>query len=383
VKGETMNKYSFPLALMMLITTQASLCQNHLRERVADGTALIDPRSHLCERVVTFIDSRSHPLTQVVLTKTAFIEEPITLKTPTATLYGTLERPQTRSPIPVVLIIAGSGPTDRNGNSPLLPGANNSLKLLAEGLAAHGIASVRYDKRGIGETGKAMQVAAEKTKTVLREEDFRFETFIDDAVGWGKQLGADRRFSTLTVLGHSEGSLIGMVAAQRIGAHAYVSVAGAGRPIQQILLEQVRPQLPPDLLKATEDILDQLAAGKTVASVPPALNMLFRPSVQPYMISWLRYDPAKEITKLHMPVLIAQGTTDIQASPQDPKALAGANPSATLLLIDGMNHVLKTVSSERDKQTASYSDPTLPVAPGLINGISSFIIKAKAQRHPR
>jgi pimeloyl-ACP methyl ester carboxylesterase len=238
---------------------------------------------------------------------------------------------------------------------------------------------VRYDKRGVGETGKAMQVAAEKTKTLLREEDFRFETFIDDAVAWGKQLGADRRFSTLTVLGHSEGSLIGMVAAQRMGAHAYVSLAGAGRPIQQIILEQVRPQLPPDLLKATEDILDHLAAGKTVESVPSALNMLFRPSVQPYMISWLRYDPSKEITKLHIPVLIAQGTTDIQASLQDPKALAAANPAATLLLIDGMNHVLKTVPNERDKQIASYSDPTLPVAPNLINGIRSFVIKAKAQ----
>ncbi|SRR6266851_6252030 len=308
---------------------------------------------------------------------TASSAEPITLKTPTATLYGTLELPRSHRRVPVVLIIAGSGPTDRDGNSPQLSGPNNSLKLLAEALAARGIASVRYDKRGIGETGKMMQLAAEKTKTTIREEDLNFEIFIDDAVLWVKQLLADRRFSSLTVLGHSEGSLIGMVAAQRMGAHAYVSIAGAGRPIQQIILEQVRPQFPPDLLKATEDILAQLAAGKTVASVPAALNVLFRPSVQPYLISWLRYDPAKEIAKLHMPVLIVQGTTDIQASVLDAKTLAGASPAATLLLIDGMNHVFKIVPAERDKQMASYSDPTLPVAPDLIKGISSFVIKVK------
>lgn len=306
----------------------------------------------------------------------AFITEPITAETPTGKLYGTLEWPQRRSPVPVVLIIAGSGPTDRDGNSPLLKGANNSLKMLAAALAAHGIASVRYDKRGIGETGKAMQLAAEKAKRLLREEDLSFETYIDDAVWWGKLLRADRRFSSLTVLGHSEGSLIGMVAAQRLGAQAYVSVAGAGRPVQQIILEQVKSQLSPELLKATEEILEQLAAGRTVASVPEDLNLLFRPSVQPYLISWLRYNPTKEIAKLRSPVLIAQGTTDMQATLGDAQALAGASPAATLLLVEGMNHVLKTVPLEQDRQVSSYSDPTLPVAPNLITAISRFVIES-------
>lgn len=301
------------------------------------------------------------------------IAEPITLETPTGVLYGTLALPQSRSSRPIVLIIAGSGPTDRDGNSPLLSGPNNSIKLLAEGLAAQGIASVRYDKRGIGETGKAMQLAAEKAKTPLREEDLSFETYIDDAVRWGKKLRADRRFSSLIVIGHSEGSLIGMVAAQRIGADGFVSIAGAGRPIQEIILDQVKSQLTPDLLKTTEHILDQLAAGKTVASVPAELNMLFRPSAQPYLISWIRYDPSKEISKLRMPVLIIQGTTDIQTRLADAKRLADANPAAKSQLIEGMNHVLKTVPDDRDKQVSSYSDPTLPVAPDLINAISKFV----------
>ncbi len=298
--------------------------------------------------------------------------EPITVETPTATLYGTLELPQLRAPVPVVLIIAGSGPTDRDGNSPLLKGPNNSLKLLAEGLAVHGIASVRYDKRMIGETGKAMKLAAEKAKTVPREDDLTFESYIDDAVAWGKLLRSDRRFSSLTVVGHSEGSLIGMVAAQRIGADAFVSIAGAGRPIQQVILEQVKPQFSPDLFKKTEEIFAQLAQGKSVESVPPELMAFFRPSIQPYMISWLRYEPEKEIAKLKKPVLIVQGTTDIQVRVDDAKSLAGGNPAAKLLLIEGMNHVFKMVPNEPGKQISSYSDPTLPIAPELVSAISDF-----------
>ena len=305
----------------------------------------------------------------------AFIAEPITVETLTGTLYGTLTMPQSRSSMPIVLIIAGSGPTDRDGNSPLLKGPNNSLKLLAEGLAAQGVASVRYDKRGIGETGKAMQLAAEKAKTPLREEDLSFETYIDDAVRWGKQLRADRRFSSLTVLGHSEGSLIGMVAAQRVGANAFISIAGAGYPIQDLILKQVKSQLTPELFKTTQDILTQLSAGKTVEVVPAELNSLFRPSVQPFMISWLRYDPTKEINKLRVPVLILQGTTDMQVRTTDANRLAAANPAAKLILIEGMNHVLKLVPNEPDKQVSSYSDPTLPVSPDLISAINRFVIK--------
>ncbi|HKO96466.1 MAG TPA: alpha/beta fold hydrolase [Pyrinomonadaceae bacterium] len=300
-------------------------------------------------------------------------EEPITLEIAGGTSYGTLVRPQSRSPQPVVLIIAGSGPTDRDGNSPVFKGPNNSLKLLAHGLAAHGIASVRYDKRGIGETGKAMQLAAEKAKIVLREEDLSFESYIDDAVRWGKHLQTDRRFSSLTVIGHSEGSLIGMVAAQRIAADAFVSIAGGGRPVQQIILEQVRPSFTPELLKTTEHILQELGGGRRVESVPQELHMLFRPSVQPYMISWLRYDPAKEIAKLRSRVLIVQGTTDLQVRSDDANALGRGNPKARVLLIEGMNHVLKMVPNEPAKQVASYSDPTLPVAPDLVSAVVGFV----------
>jgi hypothetical protein len=126
--------------------------------------------------------------------------------------------------------------------------------------------------------------------------------------------------------------------------------------------------------------LNQLAAGKTVETVPPALHVLFRPSVQPYMISWLRYDPAKELAALSIPVLIAQGTTDIQATAEDARLLAKANPAAKLLMVEGMNHVLKAVPNDRDKQIASYGDPTLPVVPGLVKEIVATIRRARPSR---
>jgi pimeloyl-ACP methyl ester carboxylesterase len=171
-----------------------------------------------------------------------------------------------------------------------------------------------------------------------------------------------------------------MVAAHRIGADAFVSIAGAGRPLQEIILDQYKSHLTSDLLKTTENILNQLAAGKTVQSVPNELNMLLRPSVQPFLISWLRYDPSKEISNLRLPVLIVQGTTDVQVHLTDAKRLADANPSAKLLLIEGMNHVLKTVPNDQDKQVASYSDPSLPITPDLISAISRFVDKIGGQR---
>jgi len=299
-----------------------------------------------------------------------FVEEASTLETPTGSIYGTLMLPKGNSPFPVVLIISGSGPTDRNGNSRILKGPNNSLKMLAEGLAANGIASLRYDKRGIGESAKAMG----------KEADLRFDDYINDAALWAKKLRDDKRFSTLTIAGHSEGSLIGMVAAGRAAADAYVSIAGVGKPVSQLLIEQLRKQLPPETLKSAETIMAGMAAGKTTDPVPPDLMAMFRPSVQPYMISWFRYDPAKEIGKLSVPILIAQGTTDIQVGVDEARSLSTGAPSAKLLLIDGMNHVLKNVPIDTVKQIASYSDASLPTDALLISEMSAFVKKVRSAK---
>lgn len=293
------------------------------------------------------------------------MEQPSTLVTPTGTLYGTLELPAAQRPVPVVLIIAGSGPTDRNGNSKVLPGANNSLKMLADGLAARGIASLRYDKRAIGESAAA----------AAKEEDLRFDMYLADAEGWLRQLRADKRFSTVSVAGHSEGSLIGMIAAREAGADGFVSLEGAGRKPSDIIVEQLTPQLPPEMLATTKHLLDLIAAGAPpdTTTVPPALMGLFRPSVRPYMISWFKYDPAVEISKLKIPALIVQGTTDIQTNMTDAKALAAGYPAGRFLTIEGMNHVLKDAPPGRAEQMNTYSDPTIPVVPKLIDDMSAFV----------
>lgn len=295
------------------------------------------------------------------------IEEAATLVTPTGKLYGTLEMPRATGRVPVVFIIAGSGPTDRNGNSPGLPGSNNAYKLLADELAKAGIASLRTDKRGIAESKDAMK----------SELDVRFDSYIDDAVGWVRQLQQDKRFSTITIVGHSEGSLIGMVAANRAGADGYVSIAGAGSRIDKVLLIQLKPAFTPALYAVAEKDLAELVAGRTLTDFPPELASLFRPSIQPYMISWLKYDPQIEIAKLSIPVLILQGRTDVQVSVADAELLAKAQPKAKLVLLDNVNHMLKFATTDQASQLRAYSDPNLPVDKTLVTEMTSFINSVK------
>jgi uncharacterized protein len=298
---------------------------------------------------------------------------PVSLKTTIGTLHGTLELPLVRSPVPVLLIIPGSGPTDRDGNAASLGLNTDCYKQLANALAKDGIASLRYDKRGAGEDAMLG----------LFENRLRFENFVADATGWGKQLRADRRFSVLVVIGHSEGSLIGMLAARKIPADGYVSIAGAGEPAQIVLLEQMKSQLPPDLYKESGTIIESLVHGKTIDTVPSQLQALFRPSVQPYLISWFRYEPTKELAKLRIPVLIVQGERDLQVNNEDARALAKAGTHAQLVLIPGMNHVLKDVGESREDNLAAYKDPSLSIDPQLVFRLESFIHHVDHTRRSR
>src|SRR5713226_8728271 len=153
----------------------------------------------------------------------------VTLQTPTGTLYGTLLVPPSRAALPVVLIIAGSGPTDRDGNSIGLPGPNNSLKMLAEALQARGIDTLRYDRRGVGASSGA----------IMSERDSTFDIQIDDAMRWLQQLRSDPRFSIVSVAGHSQGSLTGIMAAERVQVDRVISIDGAGRPAGDLILGQL------------------------------------------------------------------------------------------------------------------------------------------------
>jgi uncharacterized protein len=304
-------------------------------------------------------------LIALIATPHALAAQELELETATGQIKGTLELPNGNGPFPVALIIAGSGPTDRDGNNP--SGLNtNAYKLLAEGLARNNIASLRFDKRGIGKSSSAAS----------QEADLRFETYVNDAVAWLELLGKDQRFSRRFVIGHSEGSLVGILAAQKTPVAGFVSVAGAGRAIDEILIEQFKPQLPADQLAECQRILNELKAGRTVANpaekLPAQLAAaLFRPSVQPYLISWFKYDPALEIAKLKMPSLVIQGSTDIQVNLKDAERLASAIQQKPVL-IEGMNHVFKTATLETVSQNAAYTNAKLPLVPKLLETILGF-----------
>ena len=287
-------------------------------------------------------------------------EEEITLKTKTGDIKGSLLVPSNSEKASVVLIISGSGPTDRNGNNPNM--TNNSLMMLANELKKNGIASLRFDKRGIGES----------TSSGMQESDLRFENYVNDVKGWVDLLKESNKFSKIIVLGHSEGSLIGMIASQKAEVEKFISVAGAGNSAGDIIREQLKAQ-PAVVLNQSLPIIEKLENGEREENVPQMLYALFRPSVQPYMISWFKYDPQIEIAKLNKPVLIVQGTTDIQVSVLDADKLASANNKAQKQIIEGMNHILKEAEMDRLKNIQTYSMPDLPLKKTLIEIIVKFI----------
>lgn len=287
-------------------------------------------------------------------------EEVVSLDTGFSTLEGTMLLPQAEMPVPVVLIIAGSGPTDRDGNNSVMK--NNCLKLLAEGLLDNGIASLRYDKRGIN-------------ASILTEEQIqstRFEDLVADAKSWVGYLQSREEVSEIHILGHSQGSLVGIITAQNTTVKRLISVAGLGMPVDAILRDQLKAQ-PPVLQEQADIILDSLALGHDVNIVHPMLQNVFNPGIQPFLRSYMQYDPSEEITKLEQPVLIVNGTTDIQIGVDQAEKLVAATADGKMVIIENMNHVLKNAEADRNKNLSTYYDPNLPLSPGLVPAIVDFI----------
>lgn len=276
-------------------------------------------------------------------------------------LHGSLIVPDRGARSATVLILAGSGPVDRDGNLPGL--RNDSLKLLARGLAERGVASLRIDKRGIGQSRTA----------VMREEDLRIQTYVDDAIGWLAFLGARQDAGPLFILGHSEGALIATLAAQRADVAGVILVAGAGEPAAELIARQLSDAgVPEHLQTESKRISQSLARGVAVADVPPELAALYRASAQPYLMSWLPLDPAAELARLTAPALIVQGTHDLQIRVEDAQRLA-AGPNSKFVLIEAMNHVLREAPKERAANLAIYGAFDKPLAPELVPAIASFI----------
>ncbi len=291
----------------------------------------------------------------------AFIEKEVTLHTPTGDLYGMLTITQQAQNMPLVIIVAGSGPTDHDGNNPMGVKAA-PYKMLAEDLAGVGISALRFDKRGIAKSAGAM----------VAESELRFDHYIDDVVAWVEEMRIDKHFTQIIIAGHSEGSLIGMVAAEKSKADGFISIAGPGRPIDHILFEQLQ-NAPESMKEEIDKVMQSLKKGETVESVSMALFSIFRPSVQPYLINWMQYDPAVEIEKLRVPVLIVHGATDLQVPETDAELLANAKYDAELTVFENMNHVLKDSQADPAKNMETYGDPSLPLTEGLVEVIAEFI----------
>lgn len=280
-------------------------------------------------------------------------------------IAGTLLVPPVKGKMPVALIIAGSGPVDRDGNEGKQLQAN-SYRMLADSLARYGIASLRYDKRFVG---------ASQDFTSSPEE-VRLEDFAGDAAGLIAFLRHDRRFSRIVVIGHSEGSLVGMLASETEKPDAFVSLAGAGEPLDRIMQWQFSqlPGVTLDMQGKLTILLDSLRQDHLVSDLASPLKELYNPGVQRFLMSDFKYDPSEEIRHLHIPVLIVNGTRDLQVTTDQAKLLHAARPDAALVLVDGMNHVLKNAPEDRTKNLETYTEPALPLDIGLVGPLVRFIL---------
>jgi len=295
----------------------------------------------------------------------AAIETPYTIKSGALGLGATLTMPRgATGRVPVAVIIAGSGPTDRNGNS-LLGIRPNSYAQLAWRLAERGIATLRYDKRGMPGTQGTFDI----TKMTL-------EDFAGDARAAAESLARDPRFSRVVLIGHSEGASLALIAARQGAPVAgVVHVSGLGRPLADVIREQLSRQFDSLTLVRYDTAMKHYLLGEQPADVPPPLAMLFVPVNQTFMRSLAGFDAPAAIRAVRQPVLIVQGETDLQAIVADAERLHGARPDARLVLIPEVNHVLKrTTESTPQGQMVTYQDPGIPIVTSAVQAIADWIL---------
>jgi pimeloyl-ACP methyl ester carboxylesterase len=277
---------------------------------------------------------------------------------------GTLVRPAGK-PRAAVLIIPGSGPTDRDGNNPLGVKAN-SYRLLAQGLATKGVATVRIDKRGLG----GSQAVGNGNQVTVAE-------YVGDTRAWIAAAKAAIGLRCVWLAGHSEGGLVALAAAREKDVCGLVLLATGGRPLGQIIREQLRanPANAP-ILPQAEAALASLEAGRRadVSAMHPALARgLFIPGVQDFLIDILRRDPVQLLRAYRGPVLVVRGGRDLQVGKADADALAAARPGVATAVFPAMNHVLKNAPEDRAGNLATYANPDLPLTSGLVEQVAAFV----------
>lgn len=291
----------------------------------------------------------------------SFSQEPrfkIEELTITKWIDGTLLTPIDVDNPSLAIIIAGSGPTDRNGNQNFLK--NNSLKKLAESISNKGIASFRYDKRIVKQIRKGNV-----------DNDLMFDDFVSDAEDVIKYFKEKETYSKIYVIGHSQGSLVGMLAAKE-NVDGFISLAGAGQNIGDVIVDQVT-NMAPKLGEEAQKVVDKLKKGETTTEYPQALASVFSIDIQPFMINWMQYNPTEIISELKIPTLIVNGTKDLQVSEEEAQLLKDANEDAELKIIKNMNHVFFEIKGDDLENSKSYNEAFRLISPELIESIVEFI----------
>ncbi len=264
----------------------------------------------------------------------------------------------------VVLIIPGSGPTDRNGNS-TIAGENNSLKYLAEDLAKQGISSLRIDKRGVNISDQSPEIANKMT----------FEVFIMDAINWVNYLKKEKGYKNILLLGHSQGSLVSLIAAKASkDVKGIISVAGSGKSADELILRQLELNAP-KLRNIAVRYFNQMKNGEKVTDIHPMLASLFNEKTNNFLASWIIFNPSDEIQAVKVPILIIQGSSDLQVSIENAEQLranAMLSPNVQFAVISHMNHVLKLVENE-EENLKSYKDPSVPIAPEFMDVLIKWV----------
>lgn len=283
--------------------------------------------------------------------------EEILIKNDSIKLPGTLTYTKGKSPL--VIWVHGSGNVDRNGNQAGTNIKANYIKQFRDSINRKGIAFFSYDKRTADPDNIAFM------------QNTLFTDFVKDVETVIGHFKGDNRFTEIILLGHSQGSLVAMLAADR--ADKYISLAGPARRIDEVIMEQTEKNSPMALDTVKAYFMELKTTG-TLTYVNPMLQSLFAKRNLPFLASWMQYDPKEEIKKLTVPVLIINGTKDIQVPVTDAEALHRANPNSSLAIIENMNHVLKIIKEDGDNMK-SYFSPDFPLSSELIDKICVFVNK--------
>ena len=283
--------------------------------------------------------------------------EEILLRNDSIYLAGTLT--YTKAVTPLIIWVHGSGNVDRNGNQ---AGANvkaNYIKQFRDSITKNKIAFYSFDKR----------TANPKNKQHL--SNTLFNDFVSDINIVVDHFKDDKRFSGITLIGHSQGSLIALLASEHI--EKYISLAGPSKRIDFMIEEQVAKNSPM-VLDTVKGHFKELRETGDIKYVNPLLVQIFSRKNLPFLKSWMHYSPVEEIKKITIPILVINGTRDFQVTVQEARAMHKANPMAELVIIENMNHVLKNIEQDEDN-FKSYYTPDFSLSEKLIETVITFVKK--------